>query len=124
MNTFIERLTSILLRFFCQCSSCCCCDRLGGKGRPSLWRTPLLLTPTDKSFSWRLLQSSGLHNPKSDNFMWPFLSSSKLSGLISLQNAIRNQNIKHFLINKNTSVRSVFKIHAIKLSMPIADNWK
>ena len=31
------------------------------------------------------LQSKGLHNPKSDNFMCPFLSSNKLSGLMSLQ---------------------------------------
>jgi hypothetical protein len=30
-------------------------------------------------------QSIGLHSPKSDSFMWPFLSRSKLSGLISLQ---------------------------------------
>jgi len=81
---YIEWLTSIRL-FFCQCCSCSCWLLLGATGRPSLWRAPLLLLPIEKSFSWRLLQSSGLHNPKSDNFMWPFLSSSKLSGLISLE---------------------------------------
>lgn len=88
-QSYSRNLTSILL-FLCQCCSCSCWVRLGAAGRPSLWRAPLRLFETEKSFSWRLLQSSGLHSPKSDNFICPCLSRSKLSGLISLQNGKEN----------------------------------
>jgi len=57
----------------------------------------------EKSFSPMALQSKGLHNPKSESLRCPYLSSSKLSGLISLQKQKEEdkltQNAREQLIN-------------------------
>ena len=89
--------TNFLL-FICQCWSCSCwllhllpfavSDRELSTSIDSLILSSLMGSSSFKVES--LEQSIGLHSPKSDNFMWPFLSRSRLSGLISLQK-IANQ---------------------------------
>lgn len=87
------RLTSVLL-FFCQCCNCSCWVRFGAED-PSLREAPWALSPPAKSFSSRVLQSNGLQRPKSDSLKWPYLSSSRLSGLMSLQQMkCRGNNIR------------------------------
>lgn len=77
--------------FFCQCNNCSCCVRFGVEGRLlclplSIEGLMFLPPPLSSSLrSGKLLLSRGLHNPKSESFIWPLRSSNKLSGLISLQ---------------------------------------
>lgn len=78
--------TSVLL-FLCQCCNFSCWVRLG-VDRSSFCVDPFAFWPTENSSSWIVLQSNGLHSPKSESLKCPYLSSNKLSGLISLQNEI------------------------------------
>lgn len=89
------KLTSIRL-FRCQCRSCSCWVRLGvGEGADMYWPIDLCMSfelswpETFSCKAGRLLQSRGLQRPKSDSFMCPCLSSSKLSGFMSLQKMIK-----------------------------------
>lgn len=86
-----SELTSVLL-FFCQFCSCSCCVRFGAE--LSLFCVdPFTFGPPEKSFSSSVLQSNGLQSPKSDSFKCPYLSSNKLSGLISLKHKILKINL-------------------------------
>lgn len=89
-NSRIGREHTNIRLFFCQCNNCSCCVRLGAECRLeclSLSIEDLKSFPIPWSFSLRfgkLLQSKGLHKPKSESFKCPLRSSSRLSGLISL----------------------------------------
>lgn len=80
------------LRFICQCWSCSrgLFQRLLSPVTakpPSTSIDSLTFSPRTGAFSLKpnnVLQSRGLHSPKSESFMWPFLSKRRLSGLISL----------------------------------------
>lgn len=85
-----KQLTSVLL-FFCQCCTCSCCVRFGAREHSSFCAAPLWLFPIEKSCSWSVLQSNGLHSPKSESLKCPYLSRSKLSGLISLERYFTNR---------------------------------
>jgi hypothetical protein len=66
-------------------------------GFPS--RGDLVILPVEFSGSFKLgklLLSSGLHRPKSDNFKWPCLSSNRLSGFMSLQICRKNKNMNQY----------------------------
>lgn len=88
---FLKWHTKVLL-FICQCWSC---SRgllqwlpLSASGiHESMSIGSLKFSSSMGSFSLRVdkvLQSSGLQRPKSESFMWPFMSRRRLSGLMSL----------------------------------------
>lgn len=101
-----EQHTSFL-RFICQCWSCSWGLRqllllsVSGK-HPSTSIGSVILSSSVALFSWiegKVLQSRGLHSPKSESFMCPSLSKRRLSGLISLQKVKRqeiNQNVHKY----------------------------
>ena len=85
-------LTNFLL-FICQCWSC-------SRGLLQLFLFSASLKPTSMSIgsvrfsspralfscsAGKVVQSRGLQRPKSESFMWPFLSNRRLSGLMSLE---------------------------------------
>lgn len=84
--------------------------------------------PSPWSFSLRfgkLLQSNGLHNPKSESFIWPYRSSSKLSGLMSLWRKAKSYSkgdqsklLKLVCVYAHTYNKSKCKIHIHKTLEP------
>lgn len=90
--------------FFCQCNNCSCCVRFDTLVWLSFSVEDLTFFTITFSSSVRLgklLDSKGLHNPKSESLMWPYRSSSKLSGLMSLKSR-RNS---HYLNKLNNDIQ-------------------
>ncbi len=94
-----ERVWTSMRRFRCQCCSCSCWVRQGPPCDAACKRPPSMSigmgsrssSSGGTSFSCsvdKARQSNGLHSPKSDSFMCPYLSSNKLSGLMSLVHSI------------------------------------
>lgn len=108
-------LTNFLL-FLCQCWSCSRAllqlPLLPASGREASISIGSLEASSMDSFSLmvdNVAQSRGLHRPKSESFIWPFLSKRRLSGLISLVTCLI---IMHSSANHNieayTKINTIF----------------